>query len=112
LAASIAQRKQIESDTSAISARRAADSAELRGMRKSRYIQAFARLMQPAPLLVVAFVLGIGVSTVARNSLSSEKSAVQASAQRGPGVRTLTMDDNLPGFSARVSANLKARRRQ
>ena len=65
--------------------------------------------------MVVAFALGIGVSAIVGNPLSQEKSPLQASV-RGmendgklhPAVRTLTMDDDLSGFSARVSANRKA----
>jgi hypothetical protein len=80
-------------------------------MRKSRYVQAFAGLMLPALLLVVAFALGFGVSAVVSNSPLAEKSAVQASARsldsdvkRRASVRVLKMDDDLAGFSARVSA--------
>jgi len=117
LAASIAQRKRLEWDTAASREKRAADSVELRQMRKSRYVQALARLMQPARsvpalLLVVAFALGIGVSAVVSNSLLPEKSVVQASARSQEtdvkgraSVRALKMDDDLSGFSARVSAN-------
>jgi hypothetical protein len=121
LAASIAQRKRLEWDSAASREKRAADSAELRQMRKSHYVQAFARLMLaarsvPALLLVAAFALGIGVSAVVSNSLLAEKSAVQASApsqetdvKRRASVRVLKMDDDLSGFSARVSANPQAR---
>jgi hypothetical protein len=85
-------------------------------MLKSRYVQAFAGLMLPALLLVLAFALGFGVSAVVSDSLLPEKSAVQASApsqgtdvKGRASVRALKMDDDLSGFSARLSANSQAR---
>jgi hypothetical protein len=112
LAASIAQRGQLESDTSELSGKRAADAVELRHMRKSRYGEAIARLMRPAALVVAAFALGIAVSAVPRNSLPPEKSSVQAAAQRGAGIRTMTMDDDLSAYPAGVPAKPRAHRRQ
>ena len=113
LAASMAQRKQLESAAAEVSAKRAADSAEFSDLRKARYRQAFTRAMRSTPLLIAAFVLGIVVSTIAGNSLSPERATAQGSAQRGTGIRALTMDKDLSAFSARLSANPnKVRRAQ
>jgi len=121
LAASLAHRKQIQSDAAESSAQRATASAQWRRMRNSLYVKALARFMPPARsvptlLLIAAFAFGIGVGAAVRNPASPEQSALQASARnpetdkaRRPSVRTLTMDDDLSAFSARVSENQRDR---
>ena len=121
LEASIEKQKRIEQVAAQNRKDRAAASATLRQMRKSRYIQTVVKLVQPvrnapALLLVLALTLGVGGVALVSNSLSPESSGQLASTRSlGTGASgstntfALKMDNDLSASSVQSAGDSPSR---